>query len=130
MTTVIVSPAMTRKAEKLAARVPFMSRGRSKVNGITFYIVPGSKAGTAWWSNGLGCNCPGFTRSGVCTHSLAVSIHQTRESEKRIAAAQAATPKRKTYSQLVPVCPVVGCDDDALRSGYCLGHRSLATVAS
>jgi hypothetical protein len=94
------------------------------------YIVPGSKAGTAWWSNGLGCNCPGFDKRGVCTHSLAVSIHQTRESGKWIAAAQAVVPKRKTYSQLVPVCPVVGCDDDALRSGYCLGHRQLATVAS
>lgn len=123
-----VTAPMRRKAEKLAVRVPFMSTGRSKVNGITFYIVPGSKAGTAWWSNGLGCNCPGFTRSGVCTHSLAVTLHQTRESEKRIAAAQSKPISR--YQQLFPVCPVVGCDDDALRSGYCLGHRSLATVAS
>ena len=70
MATVIVSPAMQAKAERLAEMVPTLSRGRSKVNGVTFYIFPASTPGVAHWSNGLGCTCEGHRRRGTCTHAL------------------------------------------------------------
>ena len=79
---------MRRKAESLAERVPFFSRGRDKQTGVQFVIVPGSKPNVGHRTNGLGCSCRGYEVRGVCTHALAVSIHQTRESEARIEAGQ------------------------------------------
>ena len=108
-----VSPAMTRKAEALAAQMPLFSRGRSKRTGESFVIVPGSTPGTAHWATSAGCTCIGFDKRGVCTHSLAVAIREL----------QAGPAPKKSYAELYPVCSVNGCDEDAGRSGRCLGHN-------
>jgi hypothetical protein len=65
---------MTRKAEALAAQVPLMHRGRSKVTGEAFVIVPGSTDDVAHWASAYACTCIGHQRRGTCTHQLAVQL--------------------------------------------------------
>jgi hypothetical protein len=72
--TATITPAMAKKAEALAVRVPLLSRGRSKATGEAFYVIPGSKPGTAHWANASGCTCEGFRRRGSCTHHQACVI--------------------------------------------------------
>jgi hypothetical protein len=78
MTTPIISPAMRRKAERLAEALPFLPRGRSKETGQAFYVVPSTTAPllVAHWTelDGTGCTSIGFDRRGVCTHSIAAGI--------------------------------------------------------
>jgi hypothetical protein len=85
---ITVSPPMRRKAEALAERVPLFSRGRDKTTGIQFVIVPGSAPNVGHRTNGLGCTCRGYEIRGLCTHQLAVQIHQQRQEAPRIEAAQ------------------------------------------
>src|SRR4051794_12286224 len=60
MATGIITPHIRQRAELMAPSIPMLSRGRSKVTGQSFYLVPGSKAGTVYYSSSLGCTCPGF----------------------------------------------------------------------
>jgi len=106
---------MHRKAEALAAQMPLFSRGRSKVTGQPFIIVPASTPSVAHWTatDGSGCTCIGFQRRGTCTHAIAAQIVNQ----------PAAQPARRTYAELYPVCSVNGCDEDAGRSGRCMDHN-------
>jgi hypothetical protein len=88
MATGIVTENMQAKAERLATALPFLHKGRSKRDGARFFIIPGSKAGTAWWANALGCNCPGFLARGVCAHQEACRIARDRAQAEVIALAQ------------------------------------------
>ena len=102
MTIVTVTPAMQQKAEKLAEMLPLFPRGRAKANGTGFYLIPGSKPTTAWYSNHAGCNCPGFQKRGTCTHQLACLLVVQRAEAPRIEAAQA------NYQQFGQ-CVTAGC---------------------
>jgi hypothetical protein len=76
-----VSAAMSAKAERLAALLPTLSRGRSKETGVSFYVVPSSNRMTAHWTavDGSGCTCVGYQRRGTCTHALAAaSVERSR----------------------------------------------------
>jgi hypothetical protein len=48
-------------------------RGRRKLDGKPFYIVPGSKPGATYYTASGGCTCPSFRHRGSCKHSLAVA---------------------------------------------------------
>lgn len=115
MASSMVTPAMQAKAERLAELVPTFPRGRSR-DGIQFVIVPGSVPNVGHRTNGLGCTCLGYDKRGVCTHALAVSIHTTRESMKRIEAAQ-------QLRTLNGRCKEIGCLFTATRrGGRCSDH--------
>jgi hypothetical protein len=62
---------MQAKAERLAAMLPLFPRGKSKIDGRGFYLIPGSKPTTAHYANHIGCTCEGHRRRGTCTHRLA-----------------------------------------------------------
>lgn len=122
MTVPIVSPPMQAKAERLAEMIPMFSRGRSKVDGRQFVIIPASTPGVAHWSNGLGCTCKGFEVRGECTHALAVRIHQQCQEAPRIAEAQA---NRQQFGQ----CVTVGCIAAATGKGRRCSEHFAALVA-
>jgi hypothetical protein len=100
MTTISVTPAMRRKAEALAELVPMLPRGRSKINGQGFYIIPSSEKPltVAHYASDLGCTCEGFRRRGTCTHQLACAIVLQRAEAASIAAHQ--SPAKKSAQQI------------------------------
>jgi hypothetical protein len=109
MATGIVTENMQAKAERLATVLPFLHKGRSKRDGARFFIIPGSKAGTAWWANALGCNCPGFLARGVCAHQEACRIARDRAQAEVVRLAQR--------------CRVDGCGNmRESRTGRCREH--------
>src|SRR5215207_3675068 len=133
MTTSIITPAMKRKAERLAELVPTFTKGRAK-DGIGFVIVPSSDdpLHKGHRTNGLGCTCQGFDRNGTCTHQLAVALVRQRREAARIAAAQ---PVRKSAQQLYaeagpfgPCCHK-GCDQAAGGKSKLCGTHLDALVA-
>lgn len=86
----MVTENMRRKAELLASLIPTFSRGRDKRTGIRYVTVPSSDDplhtghnATPHW-----CSCAGYDRRGVCTHQLAVRLHEEREQTARNKAAQ------------------------------------------
>jgi hypothetical protein len=83
MTVSTVTPAIRQRAELLAEQAPTWHRGRSKVDGRHFYLVPGSAAGVVYYSSHLGCTCPGFRHRGVCAHQQAALI-LVRRAEARL----------------------------------------------
>lgn len=107
MATAMVTPPMRRKAEALVSRIPFLSKGRSKITGDEFAIFPGSVEGTAWWANFSGCTCPGFRHRGICAHQLACDLLGEREEASRQAE---AVPTLASYRDLFPGC-VAGCGE-------------------
>lgn len=124
MASSMVTPAMQAKAEKLAGQLATFSRGRSKRTGQAFYIVPGSKKGTAHWTalDGSGCTCQGFNGPrGTCTHVMAAqAVAQHLASKQQPAPAPKAPP---TYANLFPVCAIDGCGEEAGRKGgLCIDH--------
>lgn len=106
MAQAMVTPTIRKRAEELADRMHLLPRGRSKINGAGFHLVPGSTEGTAYYSNYLGCTCPGFQHRGVCAHQQAALLVQQRYERERFALAaqrRAAAPKpRKSYADLFP----------------------------
>lgn len=68
-----VTQSMREKAEHLAEQAPTWARGRSKVDGSNFYLVPASN-GQAHYTNSAGCTCASFRHRGACSHQLACEI--------------------------------------------------------
>ena len=120
MATTIVSPPMRRKADALAELLPTLSRGRSKVDGRPFYVVPASNRISAHWTalDGSGCTCLGFQRRGTCTHGIAArTVHERQQSP--------APQPRPSYSDLFPACRDCGDLADGLdnRCSRCASDR-------
>lgn len=114
-----VSEATMAKAEKIAEMIPSLSTGRDKATGIRFVIVPSSDepqtighTATALW-----CSCLGWKRHSICSHQLAVSLYNRRQTAARIALAQ---QKRRENGQ----CRSVGCILTAEQNplGLCSDH--------
>src|SRR5436309_14397258 len=105
MTTRSISPAMQAKAEALADQAHTWHRGRSKVDGAEFAIIPASDGMTAHWANRLGCTCVGHRRRGICTHQLACQILDQRANTAMVAAQDA-----ERRARLVSVFDVMGDD--------------------
>jgi hypothetical protein len=114
--TPTVTPAMSRKARDLAELLSTCSRGRSKLNGQPFYVVPSSNRLSAHWTavDGSGCTCQGFQRRGTCTHSIAAGLVAAQQAEADAAtrvAFEAMYPsgkKRPSYADLFPPCRQCG----------------------
>lgn len=83
MATQMVTPTIRKRAEELAARLPFLSRGRSKLNGAGFYLVPGRVEGVVYYSSSLGCTCKGYLHRGICSHQQACVIAEQRAAAAR-----------------------------------------------
>lgn len=86
-----VTPHIRQRAELLAEQAPTWPRGRSKVDGRAFYVIPssGKPETVAHYASHLGCTCPGFRRRGVCAHQQACLLLVQRAEAPRIAQAQA-----------------------------------------
>ncbi len=72
--TTAVSPIADRVAAVLAT-APSWTHGTRKSDGRQFWIVPGSKAGTAYYADATDCTCAAARLSAVkipCKHSLAI----------------------------------------------------------
>lgn len=111
----MTTPSTARIAAVLAT-APTWTAARRKSDGRPFFIIAGSN-GATYYTDSQACTCPAAQRfSGPCKHSMAVAQYLA-------AKAQPAPKSRRTYAELNPMCAEDGCDDDALRSGYCLGHR-------
>ncbi len=71
------------KVAQLVAESSRWSRGRSKVDGTEFWIIPASTGKTAHWATATACTCKSFRWRGSCSHSLAVKVRQDRERAAR-----------------------------------------------
>lgn len=111
--------AMIEKAERLSELVPTFPRGRDKRTGIEYVTVPSSDdpEHVGHNTNGLSCLCEGHRRRGYCTHALAVSLFDQRQTAARIEAAQ---QKRRENGQ----CRSVGCilSSEGGPLGLCIDH--------
>jgi hypothetical protein len=98
MAQTAVTPAVQRKAERLAQALPLLPRGRSKETGQPFYVVPSTTAPllVAHWTavDGSGCTCTGFDRRGICTHSIAAGI--VARAARQVASAEHAATASPT----------------------------------
>lgn len=77
MTQKFITPAMQKKAEQLAPRVPLLSRGYSKINGRHFWVMPASDGLHSYMvaQDASGCTCRGFFYRGICAHVAAVRAY-------------------------------------------------------
>lgn len=80
MATQTLSQAVLNEAHQMALKGHTWNRGRSKVNGRPFYLIPSrSVPGTAHRVTSYGCTCTGARRFGDCAHSEAVRMFEARE---------------------------------------------------
>ncbi len=61
-------------AEQLLAEPARWTHARRKRDGREFWIVRG-RTGT-YYTAPDACTCPGFTRRGICSHSLAAGMRE------------------------------------------------------
>jgi hypothetical protein len=118
--SIVPTASMQAKASILLADQASWSRGRSKQTGTPFWLIPGSK-GSAHYTTSYGCTCRSFAHRGVCSHLVAVQIHEQRRSVTLSAPEAAPTvmdaPRRASYEELFLACP---CGDVAeARDGLC-----------
>lgn len=94
MATEILSQAVLDAAHEMALQGHTWHRGRSKVNGRQFYLIPSrSEPGVAHYTTSYGCTCRGARKRGDCAHSEAVRMFEARE---------AVGPKpRASYDELM-----------------------------
>jgi hypothetical protein len=83
--TTQLSTATIAKAEQLAAVAHTWNRGRSKIDGSNFCVVPASDGVSAHYANLFGCTCKGYERRGDCSHVEALRIVR-RQRDAKIAA--------------------------------------------
>ena len=126
--TATVTPAMRKKAEQLAEGAHLWHRGRSKRNGQAFYLVPGSKPGVVYYSNHLGCTCPGFRNRGVCALQQAALIVLQRaedaiRAETQPAPAKSAQQLHEERQQRRGYAALMGDDDDKPFCTPCNRHH-------
>ena len=121
MATPIVTPHIRQRAEQLAEQAPTWPRGRSKVDGRAFYVIPSSSKPetVAHYANHLGCSCPSFRHRGVCCHQQACLLLVQRQEAPRVEAVQQA---RADFGS----CVSKGCTNAAANRGRrckpCLGR--------
>lgn len=102
---------------RTVARPETWVRGRRKLDGKPFYIVPGSTAGVAYYTASDGCTCPSFRHRGACKHQTAVADFE-RSTRQIPGAEHAPTPSptswrpcsQKCGALLPPEHPTRMCD--------------------
>jgi hypothetical protein len=82
MATAIVAPtpAMQAGAAQLLAEPARWTAARRKADGREFWIVRG-RTGT-YYTAANGCTCPGYTRRGICSHSLAATMREAEQAAR------------------------------------------------
>src|SRR5215212_757466 len=102
--TITVSTADPRSCKALALLegAEQWLKIRRKVDGVKFYVIPGS-AGHVYWTNCGACSCPDAQQRGsVCKHQTAVKLY--------CAKVQAARPALRSRPQAEPEpLPCTGC---------------------
>ena len=82
MAVKILSQEMLEAAHEMALKSHTWTRGRSKINGREFWVVPSrSNPTVAHWVaiDGRGCTCKGARRWGDCCHAEAARMVAARE---------------------------------------------------
>lgn len=84
---------MLNEAHRMALQGHTWHKGRSKVNGREFYLIPSrSIPGTAHRCTNFGCTCSSYRWRGDCVHTEAVKMFEARE--------QATVKPRVRYEDL------------------------------
>lgn len=78
----MASTMVVDKAERLASMR--WTRGRSKVTGESFWIIPASAGVGAHWATATGCTCAGYRHRGECSHVMAVRLRDRRDNPIRV----------------------------------------------
>ena len=93
-TAMSLSPQTLEEAHAMALRGHTWHRGRSKVNGRPFYLIPSrTEPNVAHYTTSYGCTCRGFRKRGDCAHSEAARMFEAREA--------AAVKPRVTLDELL-----------------------------
>ena len=71
------TPSMQAGAEQLLASPERWTSARRKRDGKPFSIVQGRTG--VYYTTPDACTCPGFTRRGLCSHSLAATMREARQ---------------------------------------------------
>ncbi len=83
MAQAMVTASMEAGAERLLSEPERWTHARRKRDGRPFWIVRG-RTGTYYTAaGGDACTCPGFTRRGICSHSLAATMREAREASRQ-----------------------------------------------
>jgi len=75
--TTVVWPTIADRVAAVVQTAPSWTHGTRKSDRRQFWIVPGSKAGTAYYADATDCTCPAARLSAVkipCKHSQAVAL--------------------------------------------------------
>ena len=75
-TIVAPTPSMQAGAEQLLAEPTRWTADDRKANGREFWIVRGRT--NTYYTRADACTCPGFTRRGLCSHSLAATMREAQ----------------------------------------------------
>ena len=119
MTTVSVpTPAMEAGAAQLLAEPARWTAARRKADGTPFSIVRGRTG--VYCVRPDACTCPGFTRRGLCSHSLAATYREAQQAARQ--ADRFTCPARGCHEATeVAGAPCVGCADRRRRLAAELG---------
>ncbi len=83
--TVAPTPSQRAHAAQLVAERDRWLRGRTKADGRSFFVLPGSKGHAHWTAaDGSGCTCRGFFYRGTCSHVLAVREYNAIADEEAL----------------------------------------------
>ena len=106
-TQTTLSDQTMQKAMRLADQVHTFARGRSKVDGSRFVIIPSSDAPetSGHYTNLHTCSCLGYARRGICSHVEALRIVQRRR-DKETAAQFICSQCGKAAVGRSRLCPV------------------------
>jgi predicted nucleic acid-binding Zn finger protein len=72
---------MQAGAEQLLASPERWMQARRKADGREFWIVRGRTS--TYFTRHDACTCPGFTRRGICSHSLAATMRDARQASQQ-----------------------------------------------
>ena len=93
------TPAMQAGAEQLLAEPARWTAARRKADGKPFSIVQGRTG--VYYTTPDACTCPGFTRRGLCSHSLAATMRADRAAPAPIESRQAQADRLRRELGLV-----------------------------
>ena len=84
------TPAMQAGAAQLLAEPARWTAARRKADGKPFSIVRGRTG--VYYVRPDACTCPGFTRRGLCSHSLAAMMREARAAAQHAVAFECVAP--------------------------------------
>ncbi len=79
--TIVPTPGMQAGAAVLLEDPSRWTHARRKADGKPFWIVRGRTS--TYYTRADACTCPGFTRRGLCSHSLAATMREAQEAARQ-----------------------------------------------